>query len=36
MERKEKIIYIKEKTKKIKILKQARIKKVVNNYYFVK
>ena len=32
MERKEKIIYIKEKTKKIKIFKQVRL----NDYYFIK
>ena len=36
MERKEKVIYINEKTKNIKILKQARIKKVVNDYYLIK
>ena len=36
MDRKDKILYIKEKTKKIKTLKQARIEKVVNNYYIVK
>ena len=36
IERKDKIIYIKEITKKIKILKQARIEKVVNDYYIVK
>ena len=34
-ERKDKIIYIKENTKKIKTLKQARIEKIVNDYYIV-
>jgi len=36
IERKDKIIYIEEKTKKIKILKEARIEKVINDYYIVK
>ena len=35
-ERKDKIIYIREKTKKIRILSEARIKKVINDYYIVK